>query len=399
MKWLLIFVVIFITGYLYAFQDISITIYAQTEQQAKNTLFAKAVEEYDQLVRKEKSQLYGQYGQLYFEAKQNISYSLFQDLLSNHDCYQIEKEGQSYKATCSISADSLSAFSARNAKKHYQRGLHFFTEYKRIDINQKNFGYALNLIMQATDEMMSTFEYSSKEQLQVMGVFTAFEHFLNEFIFVSPASVIMPAEKKSQRQDFYLYFQHKTNKIALANIPILLRYAGQTKRLTTDKNGKCSTDVPEGIQIEYEIDISSLFRTDDLTNREFITLFLKKHEKSSSGSFTIETIGKRTLYFESKDFSKKEAENTIQNYLKQGYLLKNTKDNNAYTLRLQAVLEEDRSLYIGGYYLKGYVLQELVSPAGHVINSKRTKSVEVISDQDRVYAFEKLLKLLKVELK
>ncbi|HOE91786.1 MAG TPA: hypothetical protein PLV22_07400, partial [Candidatus Cloacimonadota bacterium] len=109
----MILVVIFITGYLYAFQDISITIYAQTEQQAKNKLFAKAVEEYDQLVRKEKSQLYGQYGQLYFESKQNISYSLFQDLLSNHDCYHIEKEDESYKATCSIKADSLAAFSAR----------------------------------------------------------------------------------------------------------------------------------------------------------------------------------------------------------------------------------------------------------------------------------------------
>ncbi|HOQ81202.1 MAG TPA: hypothetical protein PLH63_09055, partial [Candidatus Cloacimonadota bacterium] len=203
----MILVVIFITGYLYAFQDISITIYAQTEQQAKNKLFAKAVEEYDQLVRKEKSQLYGQYGQLYFESKQNISYSLFQDLLSNHDCYHIEKEDESYKATCSIKADSLAAFSARNTKKNYEMGLHYFTEYTRIDINQKNFDYALNLITQATDEMMSTFEYSSKEQLQVIGVFTAFEHLLNEFTFITPASVIMPAEKKSQRQDFYLYFQ------------------------------------------------------------------------------------------------------------------------------------------------------------------------------------------------
>ena len=150
--------------------------------------------------------------------------------------------------------------------------------------------------------------------------------------------------------------------------------------------------------LKYDIQYEKIFKTDTMTNPMFINKFIKYFLQNASGSFIIESLDKKLLYAESNFLEDRDLRQIVKNYAKQGYSIVNEKYENAYTLRISLIFEEDKVLYIGGHYLKAFVLNEIFSPAGNIISSQKSDSIEVMTDQDRDAALKRLYKIVLAEV-
>ncbi|MCB5249554.1 MAG: hypothetical protein LHW49_00170 [Candidatus Cloacimonetes bacterium] len=397
MKKIILFLLLISISSIYAFDEINITVRGSSRDQVRSRLLAKAVEEYNTQVGEEKISLYLQYGLIYQESMQTIPYSLFNEVFEPLDLL-ISHDDNGYQARYRISADSLAKRSERVGKKHYEKALQLFTEYQATSIEHSNFNYILSVLMQAVDELIKSFEYDLDEQLQAMAIFQEFEHFVRQFNFISPASQIVAAEHLDRRQSFNLYFNKNDNKIPLPNIPIVVYYPNRVERFETNEQGKCEISIVENDLLKYDIQYEKIFKTDTMTNPMFINKFIKYFLQNASGSFIIESLDKKLLYAESNFLEDRDLRQIVKNYAKQGYSIVNEKYENAYTLRISLIFEEDKVLYIGGHYLKAFVLNEIFSPAGNIISSQKSDSIEVMTDQDRDAALKRLYKIVLAEV-
>ncbi len=382
------------------FEDINLTGYGQTADQAVSKLEARALDNFNRQITDQKVSIFSRYGLIYKESMQSIPYTPFKEIFKSPGRIQIRKDNNHFTAVCQINAGFLREECNRLSRDYYQKAMKSYLEFQNTPLNRLNFQYQLNLIVKATDEMISCTELNREEQINALMVFQAFEHFLNQFVFIVPDSQLMTEESARQKylSILHLYFSQDQFNIPLPDIQVSVFYPDRVEKMVTDQSGTSTFRSPDNISLKYQIHIEPLFESEDLINPLFIKAFVKKFLTKTNGSFMIETLRKRRLLIESTDFRSDELSEVSRYYAKKGYVLSDHKTNNSYTIKVRIVLTEDKKLHIGGYFVKGYVLLTMHTPSGEQIETRKSAVHECLSEKDRKRAIIKLHQIMRNEI-
>jgi len=402
-KMIIITGIIFISEWslLWGFQDIKMEAQAQSEAKALSKLDARLIEEFSRQISEHKVMLFANYGLIWQKSGQDISYSHYKKIFKEPGRIQVSKQNDTYIAKCEIDAQIIKDEVANISKLHYEKAMQYFREFERFAFYSSQFVYYQKLIIQATDEMINCIELEKEEQANALNVFLRFAHFLRQFTFITPQSYVVAegASSVSNPVGFKLYFNNSDEKIPLCNIPLTVGYPDKAVLYQTDQNGFCEIKKVENKVIRYHIHTEQIFPLDYIQNPLFIRQFIKQYLHETKGSFLIESIKKNGLVIRSEEFKHDELSFLSGYYYQRGYVFSSEENRETHILQVKLIIEEDRPLHIGGYYMKGYIKVQIIKEDGEIIDSFKTSANEYISTKDRTVAKKNLRNILLKELK